>query len=256
MPSHCGSRSRPPVPPLTVETVQLFSPAANMELELDICRTSDTLLKITRKVYSDESANPHLDTRHLDLTREAVLLQYTVSDNTDVATLWHVRVIYGTDSLYPDDIEYHLLSERDAFTFQRLVTGYSPHQRFKNVSVSALEQHTFRRATTVDSDGEVQLWSSQPPESPDEVLVPPGPAPTRPGSMFSAQSGPSVRSRISIQTDLKGRELSVTMAEPPPLLVLFGKGPRSNGNRRYHIWRVDSELFPSQLFIYQHFGVC
>jgi hypothetical protein len=221
---------------------------------------SDTYFKIIKKVYREGHADPpaHTDTGRLDLTAHSVLLLYTINDNTDLTTLWHIRVVYQVVYQAGDEVadatDYKLLSDQDAFTFQRLVTEYSVGSRFRNVSASALQQHLFKRATTIDGVGEVQLWWSQPRDSPDHPLEPPSPAPTgqstgvasasRPGSRLSTQSAPSFRS-VSIQTDQKGRELSVTMAEPPPLLVLFGKGGTSNDDNApcLTIWRVDSELF-------------
>jgi len=256
MSSHSRSGSRTALPPLPAETVQLFSSTSERE-ELVICCSSDAFLKITKKIYHNGPTNPHLDTWRLDLTKDAVLLLYTINDKTDVTARWQIEAIYGAESKDFDSIDYELLSEQDVFTFQQLVTGYWPSWRLSNVSASALEQHKIRQATEIDSVGEIQLWSWSQQHAPlDESPLPLTPATTRSstenrsisgsGSVLSAQYAPSVHVRkASVYTDLKGRELSVTMAEPPPLLVLFGKAATLNSrDKPYHMWRVDSEFSP------------
>ncbi len=207
-----------------VEAVQLHSTVGRGVLE--ISRRSTTSLKITKKVYRDGPAGPaiELETERLDLTRDAVLLLYTISSPTDVETGWNIRVVISKW----DSTEYHLQSEEDAFTFQRLITGYSPYGRFNNVFASALELHTFTRSTLIQQTGELQLWWFQSPESGDK-WSPLGPAQTE-----RNRSGWFRRERV------------VAMAKPPPALpVLFGEEAGfKNGNKLYHMWRVDSKLFP------------
>ncbi len=252
MSNHSGSRSYSTLPPPTVETIRHYSLLGDLE-ELEIERTSDTFLRITKLVYRDGATDPNRETERIDLTREAVLPLYTVTDNTDLTTLWHIRVMYGGGGPTPQIIDYKLWSEQDAFAFQRLITGYSPYRRFKNVLASALEQHTFRQATEIDSFGEVQLWWLQQPEPRDAEPppVPLSPAQTGPSTRGEPASvygpAPSLAQTVRVQTDLMGREVAVTMAKPPPLLVLFGKDGASNSGKnvarfRYQMWRVDGEL--------------
>ncbi len=254
MSNHSGSRSYSTLPPPTVETIRHYSSLGDLE-ELEIERTSDTFLRITKLVYRDGATDPNRETERIDLTREAVLLLYTVIDNTNLTTLWHIRVIYGGGGPTPQVIDYELRSEQDAFAFQRLITGYSPYRRFKNVLASALEQHTFWQASEIDSFGEVQLWWFQQPEPPD-VEPPPVPlSPTQTGPSTGGESASvygsvtSLAQTVRVQTDLMGREVAVTMAKPPPLLVLFAKAAAPNYSKKaarvaYQMWRVDGELFP------------
>ena len=254
MSNHSGSRSYSTLPPPTVETIRHYSSLGDLE-ELEIERTSDTFLRITKLVYRDGATDPNRETERIDLTREAVLLLYTVIDNTNLTTLWHIRVIYGGGGPTPQVIDYELRSEQDAFAFQRLITGYSPYRRFKNVLASALEQHTFWQASEIDSFGEVQLWWFQQPEPPDAEPPPVPLSPTQTGPSTGGESASvygsvtSLAQTVRVQTDLMGREVAVTMAKPPPLLVLFAKAAAPNYSKKaarvaYQIWRVDGELFP------------
>lgn len=137
-------------------------------------------------------------------------MRYTVSDNIDVERLWQIDVVFGTRPALTV-VEYRFLREQDAFSFQRLVTGYSPYRRFKNVSASALEQRFFRRAKDIEVCGEAQVWSSAPLEFGEEQPA---------------------------ATDcLPDEGIDVTMAKPPPLLVIFAK----TTNGMYQIMRVDSK---------------
>lgn len=249
------SSFHPSLPPQTApsETVRLFTSDAD-PAELEIRRDGDTFLTITKKLHRDGHTNPDLEIWHLDLTTTAVIPRYLDPDNTDVTALWNVEVVYGAGGTGPPGgVEYKLLGEHDAFTFQRVVTGYTPSERFKNVTASTLEQHLFKRSTMAEADGEAQLWWSEPPEPIGEPTSPFSSTPTglsprarftpRPASVLSTQSAASARS-MSIQTDAKGRELMVSRANPPPLLVLFGRGTVSDedGNKLHHTWRVNSKL--------------
>ena len=235
-----------------VETVRLFSILGREELEIEISHLGATFLKIAKRTYDGYSDTETVrQTDRLDLTRDTVLLLYTITGIPDVTSLWHIKVIISEH----DEWSYHLLSEQDAFTFQRLITGYSPCGRFKNLFASALERRTFTRSTSIEVIGEVQLWWCQSPESGNEPGPPPPPlsvAQTERNTRgWSASSGPALRPtrqgffvrRGPVSTDLNGREIVVAMRNPPPLLVLFGTGDTSkNGKELYQMWRVDSEL--------------
>ncbi len=234
-----------------VAAVRLYSIVGRQELEISHQRV--TSLKIAKKAYHDDELVT-TETILLDLTRDTVLLLYTITDSPDVTTPWHIRVILGMH----DESRYDLLSEQDAFTFQRLITGYSPYARFKNLFASALERRTLTGSTLNEVIGEVQLWWCQSPESGNE----PGPPPPRLSLAqterntrgWPASSGPAPRPTLQrffvhrgpVSTDLNGVESVVAMPNPPPLLVLFGTEDASkNGNKLYQMWRVDSELlFP------------
>lgn len=201
-------------------------------------------MKITKKFCHEGLAYPVSEVRLLDLTREAVLPLYAMVGSSDLASLWQIRVVYNMESPFAQNIAYELLGERDAFTFQRLITGYSTHRRFKNVIASALERHLFRRATKIGAVGEVQLWWYHRSESMEQPRSAFSPAQTSSGSETWSSSGsrpllPFKFSTGSVQSDLLGRVTTVTMTEPPPLLVLFGKT-----NNLYCTWRVNSEPFP------------
>ena len=251
MSNHSGGRSYSTLPP-TPETIRHYSSLGDLE-ELEIERTSDTFLRITKLVYRDGSTNPNRETERIDLTREAVLPLYTITDNTNLTKLWHIRVVYGGGGPAPQVVNYELRTEQDAFAFQRLITGYSPYRRFKNVEASALEQRTFWQAREVYSFGEVQLWSFQQPEPPDAEPPPVPLSPAQTGLSVGGSSASGYGSVISlaqtvrVQTDLMGREVAVTMAKPPPLLVLFAKAAAPNYGKKaarmaYQMWRVEGEF--------------
>ena len=251
MSSSSGSRSAPALPIPAFETVRLYSVVGREELE--IIRTSDSSLMITKKIYHEENGNLVRDIERPDLTRESVILWYTIANNTDLTRLWHVDIVYRRGGSARETIEYQLLSSRDAFTPQRLVTGYSPYKRFKNVFASALKQHMLRQATELEVVGEAQLWWIPSPESEDEPTL----------GLNTSQTGSSVGSRprsiisyatstrtstTQIQRDLQGREMVVTTTRPPPLLVFFAKEAARDGKKpakeTYKIMRVESKLTP------------
>ncbi|KAK0701227.1 hypothetical protein B0H67DRAFT_688114 [Lasiosphaeris hirsuta] len=202
-------------------TVQLYSNVVGQE-ELEVCRTGDHSLKITKKSYQDGTKT---HTERLDLTKNAVLPLYADADNTDLERLWQIDVVYGTGS-DRETVEYQFREQQDAFTFQRLVTGYSPIRslRFEKVSASALEQHTLRRATEIDVKGEAQLWQwSDPQGELSPLSTTPTGSCTRGGTGSIRSTARIVRGGGTVQKDLKGREIIVTMAKPPPLLVILAR---------------------------------
>lgn len=242
MSSFSGSNSTPPLSNPASETLQLYSVVLGDELEIE--GEGGDSLRITSKILTDGIPEKH--TRHLNLKREAVLLYYTIATNMDVTNLWNVGVVYGLGSTQKTE-EYPLFSEQDAFNFQRLVTGYTPHRRFKAVTAFALEQHHLtpgKRATEITFTGEAQLWDAAQPK-PQNPQVSPLQA-TRDGYSAGGRSQsiaslPSNLSGASILSDDKGRAVAVTRAKAPPLLVQFAENKMSNGKVLYQMMRVDSE---------------
>ncbi|KAH7310302.1 hypothetical protein BKA65DRAFT_165419 [Rhexocercosporidium sp. MPI-PUGE-AT-0058] len=240
MSSFSGSNSTSPLSNPASETLQLYSVVLGDELEIE--GEGGESLRITSKILKDGITEKH--TRYLNLKREAVLLYYTIATNVDVTKLWNVGVVYGSGSTQKTE-EYPLYSEQDAFKFQRLVTGYTPHRRFKAVTAYALEKHyltPWKRATEITFTGEVQLWDSAQPK-PQNTQVLPLQA-TRDGysaggKTRSIASLPSNLSGASILSDDKSRAVTVTRAKAPPLLVQFTESEMSNSKELYQMIRVD-----------------
>ena len=164
-------------------------------------------LAITKNTYLDGHTISH--TRHLDLMAGAVLLQYTVSENTNVDRKWQIDVVYGTSVT----VEYQFLHEKDAFTFQRFVTGYHPYRRFQNVFATAPVQRRLRFAKHITLIGEAQFWSGTPLEDEEQPATP-------------------------IHLPVPDEGANITLAKRPPLLVLLAK---SLTDGTYQILRVDSK---------------
>lgn len=245
---------RNPIPAPSIklpsETLQLSSVVLGDELEIE--GEGGDCLKIVSKITKDGILEK--DTHHLYLKREAVVLYYTIATNKDIATnmdvdkVWNIGVVYGSGSTR-ETVEYPLQSQQDAFRFQRLVTGYTPHTRFRPVAAYALEQHFApgRQATEIKSTGEVQLWCVPRPKlrSQDAPMSPLQATRTRSSTGSRAQSILSLESTLSGATVLqadKGKFVALTKARIPPLLLLFAKRDMNNGQKSFNIMRVDSEF--------------
>jgi hypothetical protein len=237
-----GNSASPQLSNPATETLQLYSVLQGDELEIE--GGGGDSLKITSKIMKD--GVPYYHTRHLSLKREAVLLRYAVTTNENLSQLWNIGVVYGSSSTR-ETVEYPLQSEQDAFRFQRLVTGYTPHSRFQRVVASALEQHHFipgKRATELNITGEAQLWSFVEP-APQETPKSPRQA-SRDGSSAEGRSrsilsvAPS-RSGASVAPVNSSKVATVTKAKIPPLLVLFAESKASNGTTLFQMMRVNSE---------------
>jgi len=207
-----GSRSTAVLPERESVTLSLYTVVGREEL--NIVQESQHSLAITTNTYRDGDSEPRPDRRHFNLLSEAAVLRYAISDNTDVERLWQIDVVYGSRPALTT-VEYLLKHERDAFRFQRLITGYSPYRRFSNVSASALEQHFWGKAKDINISGEAQVWSFVPLE-PEDEQPPTSPAPP----------------------NLQDKGMSVTMAKPPPLLLIFAGNETTS---TYKIMRVDSK---------------
>lgn len=229
MSSFSGSNPTPSLSKPASETLQLYSVVLGDELEIE--GEGGDSLKITSKIFKDGIAEKH--TRHLHLKREAVLLYYTIATNMDLTKIWNVGIVYGS-GLTRETVEYPLQSEQDAFRFQYLVTGYRPHTRFTTVAAFALEQHIAlgKRATEIKLTGEAQLWWVPQPQPK------PFSAKSRSQSIYSLAS--TLTGATILPAD-KGKVVALTKAKAPPLLVLFAKLEGRNGEKSFHMMRVDSE---------------
>jgi hypothetical protein len=232
------------------EILQLYSVVLGNELEIE--GEGGDYLKITSSILKNGIVEKH--TRHLSLKREAVLLYYTIATNTDLTELWNVGIVYGSGSTQ-ETVEYPLQSEQDAFRFQRIVTGYMPHRRFKPVTAFALEQHLLARATEIKFTGEAQLWCVAKPKPQDTPISPLQSTWDRSSTGGRSQSIFTIASTLSgasIQSDDKGKAVAVTIAKAPPLLVLFAKSEAHKEGKSWQMMRVDSER-PLLVIPGQHF---
>ena len=224
------------------ETVYLDSFSGGGELE--IARKGLDSLRITRR---SRSSLP--ETHTIDLTRDIVRLDYLMPTGADVTRRWNASVtrksLFAHEPLEYEPLEYSFQSEQNTLRFQRLVTGYMPHKRFKTLRGTALERdvNPFKPAAEIRFDGEGQLWevAPLPPLPPLPLANTPTPVATASNmeSTTSKRWSPS-STTISRRNAIIG-ELAVaaTTAKPPPLLVVFGK-PRAD-DPSFHIIRVDGE---------------